>query len=47
MSLTQLTSYAWVAFLAVVAVCVGVSTGIDYFAKKIKQAVTQASYDHR
>lgn len=34
MSLTQLTSYAWVAFLAVVAVCVGVSTGIDYFAKK-------------
>lgn len=34
MSLNQLTSYAWVAFLAVVAVCVGVSTGIDYFAKK-------------
>lgn len=34
MTLNQLTSYAWVAFLAVVAVCVGVSTGIDYFAKK-------------
>ncbi|KWU06513.1 hypothetical protein AEL96_03230 [Lactobacillus crispatus] len=34
MSLTQLTSYAWVAFLTVVAVCVGVSTGIDCFAKK-------------
>ena len=34
MTLNQLTSYAWVAFLAVVAVCVGVSSGFDYFAKK-------------
>ncbi|EEJ70439.1 hypothetical protein [Lactobacillus crispatus] len=34
MSLTQLTDYAWIAFLAIVAVCVGVSTGIDYFAKR-------------
>lgn len=34
MSLTQLTDYAWIAFLAIVAVCVGVSTGIDYFAQR-------------
>lgn len=41
MSLTQLTDYAVIVFFIIVAVCQGVSTGIDYFASKSKKKLPQ------
>ena len=37
MSATQLTNYLLIVLMVVVAVCQGVSTGIDYFASKSKK----------
>ncbi|UAY48062.1 phage holin, LLH family [Lactobacillus crispatus] len=37
MNLSQLNEYLFVGFLAFVAVCQGVSTGIDFFASKSKK----------
>ena len=41
MSLTQLSNYALIVFFIVVAVCQGISTGIDYFASKSKKKLPQ------
>lgn len=41
MSLTQLSNYALIVLFIVVAVCQGVSTGIDYFASKSKKKLPQ------
>ena len=37
MSLSQLNEYLFVGFLVFVAICQGVSTGIDFFASKSKK----------
>lgn len=37
MNLSQLNEYLFIAFLVFVAVCQGVSTGIDFFASKSKK----------
>lgn len=34
MNLTELTAYTQIVVLAIVAICVGISTSIEYFAKK-------------
>lgn len=34
MNLTELTAYIQIVVLAIVAICVGISTSIEYFAKK-------------
>ena len=37
MTVTQLTDYLLIAVLIIVAVCQGISTGIDFFASKSKK----------
>ena len=37
MTVTQLTDYLLIAVLALVAICQGISTGIDFFASKSKK----------
>lgn len=34
MNLTELTAYTQIVVLAIVAICIGISTSIEYFAKK-------------
>ena len=37
MTVTQLTNYVLIVVLALVAICQGISTGIDFFASKSKK----------
>lgn len=39
MTITQLTDYLLIVVLIIVAVCQGISTGIDFFASKSKKAL--------
>lgn len=41
MTVTQLTDYLLIAVLIIVAVCQGISTGIDFFASKSKKPLTK------
>ena len=39
MTVTQLTDYVLIVVLALVAICQGISTGIDFFASKSKKSL--------
>ena len=41
MSVTQLTDYVLIVVLALVAICQGISTGIDFFASKSKKPLSK------
>lgn len=41
MTVTQLTNYSIIVVLALVAICQGISTGIDFFASKSKKPLSK------
>lgn len=41
MTVTQLTDYVLIVVLALVAICQGISTGIDFFASKSKKPLSK------